>query len=147
MFFTLFSKKNLFDQYWAAKELENSYVYAIQSDTGNCSFPQQANDQVITDQFESINDTMLCAVYPKIMSNDSTRTNILQRQFHMLMIKTNNATCKRDLPAYSCPIAPSLDPSDVNKTPLGNGTDYWRTYHSASQNGIEGSVIVFSNCH
>jgi hypothetical protein len=142
MSFTLFSKKSPFDEYWASKELENAFAYAHKDSNGSCIIPVPSNDREIVDNFSVIPDTIECSLFPKVLSKDTTRQYIINRKINILMIKTVNDTCKRDLPVESCPVAPSFNPDSADTKKLGNGTEYWREYHSAKENDFPETVTL-----
>lgn len=125
--------------YWAMNNVESIFPYTYQSD-GSCTLVIPSTDRTMLEDFSSIPDSINCAIFPKLINNELIRQFIYKRQLNIIMLKTTNVTCQRNLPNTTCPSTPSLDATQIDTRVLGAGNKNYSTYGTASENQMDFAV-------
>jgi len=134
--FNLVTWKQVGDPYWPVNNIESTmpYSYLSNGTNGDCVYNTPTSDQTVIGNFSVIPNMMYCSLFTKLVGNELLRQFIVGRTVYFFMIKTLNATCKRNLPTRACPTSPSLDINEVDKTNIGNGTKDWHKYGTEQAN-------------
>lgn len=121
--------------------LESIFPFAYRSGS-QCVLYTPSTDRIMLDDFSSIPDTIQCTLFPKMLNNELIRQFIHKRALNLIMLRTVNVTCQRNLPNNTCPSSPSLDASMLDTRPIGSGYKSYSNYGTADANGINFNVRI-----